>query len=205
MFLNDLFESTSNVLVVLPGRFHPFHKGHHAIYNSLLKEYGRDRVFIVTSNKVELPKSPFSFSDKIQFMTLAGVPADRIVECAQPYKANELTQNFNASSTKLVFAISEKDVATDPRFKSWFKKDGTPTYFQLMPNDPAQMSTFNQHRYIKIVPTVKFTVAGQPIHSATEIRAQFAQADENTQKVIVKDLFGNYNDDVLRIMQQKLV
>ena len=204
MFLNDLFEDTKNVLVVYPGRFQPFHKGHKAVYNSLVKEYGRDSVFIVTSNKVELPKSPFSFSDKTQFMALTGVPLDRVVESKQPYKAEELTRNFNAASTRLIFAVSEKDMAEDPRFKSWTKKDGSPAYFQPMPADPSMMSTFDRHGYIKVVPTVNFTVIGQPMRSATEIRAQFSQADENTQKAIVKDLFGNYDESVLHIMQQKL-
>jgi nicotinamide mononucleotide adenylyltransferase len=172
MFLTELFEDTHNTLVVYPGRFQPFHKGHKAVYDQLVKQYGRDSVFIATSNKVEQPKSPFSFSDKVQFMTLTGVPLDRIAE--------------------------------DPRFKSWTKKDGTPTYFQPMPKDTAQIQTFDKHGYIKVVPTVEFTVLGHPMRSATEIRASFAKADTRTQKAIVQDLFGSYNDAVLHIMQHKL-
>ena len=204
MFLTDLFEDANNVLVVYPGRFQPFHKGHKAVYDSLVKQYGRDHVFIATSNKVEQPKSPFSFSDKTQFMALTGVPTDRIVESTQPYKAEELTRNYDPGTTRLIFAVSEKDMAEDPRFKSWTKKDGTPAYFQPMPNDPAQMQTFDKHGYIKVVPTVDFTVMGQPMRSATEVRALFARSDVKTQKAIVKDLFGNYNDAVLHIMQHKL-
>ena len=206
MFIYEIFEDRTNpkLLVILPGRFQPWHKGHHAVYNSLVKKYGRDQVFIATSNKVELPKSPFNFSDKTQFMALTGVPMDRVVESKQPYKAEEITKNFDAANTRLIFAVSEKDMAEDPRFKSWTKKDGTPAYFQPMPNDTSMMSTFDKHGYIMTVPTVNFTVLGQPMRSATEIRAQFASADLDTQKAIVKDLFGNYDESVLRLMQQKL-
>ena len=204
MFLTELFEDTHNTLVVYPGRFQPFHKGHKAVYDQLVRQYGRDSVFIATSNKVEQPKSPFSFSDKVQFMTLTGVPLDRIVESAQPYKAEELTKKYDPASVHLIFAVSEKDMAEDPRFKSWTKKDGTPTYFQPMPKDTAQMQTFDKHGYIKVVPTVEFTVLGHPMRSATEIRASFAKADTRTQKAIVQDLFGSYNDAVLHIMQHKL-
>lgn len=204
MFLADLFEDASNVLVVYPGRFQPFHKGHKAVYDSLVKKYGRDRVFIATSNKVDPPKSPFNFSDKTQMMALTGVHLDRVIESVQPYKAEELTRNYDPSSTRLIFAVSEKDMAEDPRFKTWVKKDGSPTYFQPMPTDPAMMKTFDQHGYILVVPTINFNVLGVPMRSATEIREKFASSNESTQKKIVQDLFGSYNDSVFRIMQQKL-
>lgn len=205
MFLNDLFENDgAGVLVVYPGRFQPFHKGHRAVYDYLVKKFGRDSVFIATSNKVEPPRSPFSFSEKTQFMALTGVPLDRVVQSTQPYKAEEITARYNPAATKLIFAVSEKDMAEDPRFKSWTKRDGTPAYFQPMPANPASMKTFDQHGYIMVVPTFPFTLMGRPMTSATEVRNKFAAADEKTQKAIVQDLFGDYNDQVLHILQTKL-
>lgn len=205
MFISDLFEDDHNsVLVIYPGRYQPWHKGHKAVYDGLVRKFGRDSVYIATSNKVEPPKSPFSFSDKAQFIALTGISLDRVVESSQPYRAVEIVSKYNASTTQLIFAVSEKDMAEDPRFKSWSKKDGTPAYFQPMPANPGEMQTLDQHGYIMTVPTVQFTVLGQPMRSATEIRAQFAQATPETQKAIVADLFGNYNDAVLNIMQQKL-
>jgi hypothetical protein len=205
MFIAELFEGqAANTLVVYPGRFQPFHKGHKAVYDWLVKRYGRDAVFIATSNKVEQPKSPFSFSDKAQFMALTGVHLDRVVETSQPYRALELVSKYDPQSTKLIFAVSEKDMAEDPRFASFTKKDGTPAYFQPMPNDPAMMDTLDKHGYILVVPTFDFSVMGKPMRSATEVRAMFAGAAPEKQRAIVKDLFGNYNEQVLHIMQQKL-
>ena len=62
MFISELFEAAepSNVLVIYPGRFQPFHKGHKAVYDYLASRYGRDNVFITTSNKVAPPRSPFT-------------------------------------------------------------------------------------------------------------------------------------------------
>ena len=205
MFLTDLFEDLdSTTLVIYPGRFQPFHKGHRAVYDYLVQKFGRDNVFIATSNKVDPPKSPFNFSDKTQFMSLTGIPLDRVVESSQPYRAVEIVGKYNPSTTKLIFAVSQKDMDEDPRFKSWVKKDGTPAYFQPMPDDASRMATLDQHGYIMVVPTFNFTVLDQPMRSATEVRAQFANADPKTQKAIVKDLFGNYNDAVLQILQSKL-
>ena len=73
MFLSDLFEAQRNLVVIYGGRFQPFHKGHRAVYDYLVKNYGRDAVWITTSNKQELPKSPFSFADKAYFMQMQGM------------------------------------------------------------------------------------------------------------------------------------
>lgn len=197
--------TAQDVLVVYPGRFQPFHKGHKSVYSKLVKKYGHDRVFIATSNKTELPKSPFSFADKMQFMALADVSPDCIVETTQPYKAPELVSKYPANSTKLIFAVSQKDMDEDARFSSWTKKDGSPAYFQPIPPNARQMLTLDRHAYILTVPTVPFKVLGKPMQSATEVRKQFANADFQTQQSIIEDLFGVYDPTVLQIMQNKLV
>jgi hypothetical protein len=206
MFVNELFESDTamNTLVIYPGRFQPWHKGHKAVYDYLVKNYGRDNVFIATSNKVDPPRSPFTFSEKVQFMNLTGVSSDRIIETRDPYKALEVVQNYDPTTTRLIFAVSEKDMSEDPRFSFKTKKDGSPSYFQPMPKQTSNMVPLQQHGYIMTVPTFNFTVLGQPMRSATEVRAQFAEADEETQRQIVKDLFGSYDKNVHDIMRQGL-
>lgn len=204
MFLTDLFEAQRNLVVIYGGRFQPFHKGHRAVYDYLVKHYGRDAVWITTSNKQELPKSPFSFADKAYFMQMQGIPMDRVVETTQPYRAPELTQQFDPANTVLLIALSEKDMAEDPRFKTGYKKDGNPTYFQPMPKNLAQAASMEQHGYLVVVPTVTFTVLGQPMRSATEVRAQYAGADTETRKKIIADLFGKFTPEAMDIMDSKL-
>ena len=38
------------VVVVYSGRFQPFHKGHYATYDNLVRKFGKDSVYIGTSN-----------------------------------------------------------------------------------------------------------------------------------------------------------
>lgn len=206
MFISELFEAKQafNLLVIYPGRFQPFHKGHRAVYDYLVSQFGRDSVFIATSNKVDPPRSPFNFTEKTQFMQLTGVPLDRVVETRDPYRALEIVQNYDPKTTRLIFAVSEKDMAEDPRFKFGTKKDGSPTYLQPTPTDRSDMLPLEQHGYVMTVPTVDFKVLGQPMRSATEVRAQFAQADEKTQQAIIRDLFGAYDRHVHDIMRQKI-
>ena len=204
MFLTEIFEAqTPATLVIYPGRFQPFHKGHRAVYDYLVKKFGRDNVYIATSNKVDPPRSPFNFGQKTAFMRLTGISLDRVVETRDPYRAPEITQQY-PENTRLIFAVSEKDMAEDPRFSKWTKKDGSPSYFQPLPGDASQMAGLNQHGYIMTVPTFNFTVLGAPMRSATEIRAMFAKADEATQQRIIKDLFGAYDEQVHDIMKNNI-
>lgn len=207
MFISELFESvdSSNLLVVYPGRFQPFHKGHKSVYEYLTSEFGSDNVFIATSNKVDPPRSPFNFAEKTQFMQLTGVPLNQVVETKDPYRAIELVEKYDPKNTKLVFAVSEKDMSDNPRFKFGTKKDGSPTYLQPAPRDFDDMLPFEQHGYVMTVPTVDFTVLGEPMRSATEFRAQFAKADEKTQTAMITDLFGAYDRGVHNIMSQKII
>lgn len=206
MFLSELFESTNkrNIVVVYSGRFQPFHQGHKAVFNHLCSAYGTANVFICTSSKVEPPRSPFNFQEKLEMMKLTGINPASVVQSSQPYKAQEITAKYDAANTVLLFAVSQKDMADDPRFSFKPKKDGSPSYFQAMPTNLAQAETLDKHAYIVTVPTFNFTVLGKPVQSSTEIRNQFSAVDENTKKSIIKDLFGNYNDVVHNIMSAKI-
>ena len=40
------------VIVIYPGRFHPFHKGHKSVYDTLIKRFGKQNVFYTYFNFV---------------------------------------------------------------------------------------------------------------------------------------------------------
>lgn len=195
-------EAVQQVVAIYPGRFHPFHKGHASVYNYLRKKF--DTVFIATSDKVDPPRSPFSFAEKREMMIAAGIPPSAIVQTKNPYQAQEILQAYDPATTAVVFAVSEKDMAEDPRFSFANKKDGSPSYFQPMAPNAKQMQSFDKHGYITTVPTLDFTILGEPMRSATELRRNFANADPETQKTMVNDLYGAYNDRVYQILSSKL-
>ena len=119
-----------NKVVIYPGRFHPFHKGHKSVYDTLIKRFGKQNVFISTSNKIDPPKSPFSFEEKRAMMALTGIDPSRVVQVKNPYQATEITDSYDENNTILLFAVSDKDMEEDPRFSFKPKKDGGPSYFQ---------------------------------------------------------------------------
>jgi cytidyltransferase-like protein len=148
MFVADLFESYvaeagPQLVVLYPGRFQPFHLGHAEVFRTLQSQFGRDNVFIATSNKVELPKSPFNFSDKTVFMNAAGVPSDRIIEVTNPYKLPE--PQFNPANTIFIAVVGSPD--RDRLRPDSVKKDGSPGYFKTF-ESLDKCTTADKHGYV---------------------------------------------------------
>lgn len=187
-------------LVIYPGRFHPFHKGHASVYKTLVKQFGVGSVYIATSDKVEPPKSPFTYDEKVEMMKHAGVPINAIMLTKQPYRPVELLDGEDPD-TIVMFAVSQKDMDEDPRFAFKPRQDGNPSYFQ-----PAggEMKGWETHGYIITVPTLEFTVLGEPMTGATDFRRNFAKANEETRKEMITDLYGSYDEKIYNIMANKI-
>lgn len=103
-------EELKNFVVVYSGRFQPFHKGHYATYQGLVKKFGKDKVYIGTSNKTDNQKSPFNFKEKKTIMTkMFGIPSNKIVEVKNPYAPTEILKNFDETTTGFITVVGEKD------------------------------------------------------------------------------------------------
>lgn len=196
-------DSPKKIIAIVAGRFHPFHKGHAAMYAFMVREYGANQTFISTSGKIDPPKSPFTFAEKKKMIEYAGVDPRVVAQCSQPYVPIEILQHFEPETDSVVFAVSEKDMAEDPRFTFAPKKNGEPSYFQRWQSDET-MEPFNTHGYIRIAPTLDFEVNGEPMRSASEFRANFARADKKTQAAMIADLYGSYDPLVHKIMAGRL-
>jgi cytidyltransferase-like protein len=189
------------IIVIYPGRFQPFHKGHLKIYNWLKSKF--DNVFITTSNTTELDRSPFSFDEKRKIMLFSGVGENSIIQASKPYSPDELLENYDPTKTILVMAVSQKDMSGEnPRFSFNDKKDGSKSYFQKF--DTNNMQPMDKHGYVIVVPTVEFSILGKSVNSATEIRDMFKNSTPNIQRKIVKDLYGKYSDEIHELLRKKL-
>lgn len=188
------------VIAIYPGRFHPFHRGHLASYEYLVRQYGGSNVFVASTNTQAPLTSPFSFEDKKEMMMALGVPASKIVQVKNPYSATEVTSQFDPEETAVIFAVSEKDAT---RFTFANKKDGSPSYLQLL-TDKVELQPLSKHGYIEVVPTVTFKVAGEDAMSATKIRQMYMNADNSGREQIIADLYGEFSPKVKRIFDRKL-
>ncbi len=98
------------VVVVYSGRFQPFHKGHYATYDHLVKKFGRDSVYIGTSDVTDNKKSPFGFKEKKAIMQkMFGIPSNKIVQIKNPYAPEEILNKFDSDTTGFITVVGEKD------------------------------------------------------------------------------------------------
>lgn len=192
-------------IVVYPGRFEPFHRGHKASYDHLVKQFGDNNVFIATSGVQAPITHPFAYSDKVDMIAKLGISPSHVVKVKNPYQAQELTQQFDADDTALVFAVSEKDMGENPRFKFGRKLDGSPSYMQPYPKDGKKLKPLSQHAYVLVTPTVDFKVRGQSVRSASEIRKMYADDNDQGREQIIHDLYGSADAHLKDIFDQRLL
>jgi hypothetical protein len=140
MQIFDIFEASQarKLVVTYPGRFQPFHQGHAEVFQSLQSKFGSDNVYIVSADKVEQPKSPFSFSDKVQFMRAAGIPAHSIINTNKVY---DLPDQFETEKDNIVFIAVVGEPDAKRLNPGSTKKDGSASYFQPWTDDFKQAQT----------------------------------------------------------------
>ena len=164
------------VVVIYPGRFQPMGKHHAAVYNRLQNLDIVDRVYVVTSDKVDPPKSPFNYEEKKQIMKAHGIPEDKIYRVKSPYKAEEVLSQFNPATTAAIFVVGEKDLNRlgGKFFRPWQGK-ATVGY-----RDGA---------YTMIAPHVSLEVPGYGEMSGTSIRQALSKGDVKLFRQIMGDNF----------------
>ena len=91
----------NKIIAVYPGRFQPMGRHHKATYDWMVKSFGAANSFIITSDKVCLPDSPFCFDEKARIARAYNIPAsaiknERIVYAPVRYK---FLENENIETT----------------------------------------------------------------------------------------------------------
>ena len=195
-----------NTIVIYPGRFHPFHRGHKASYDALVKQFGAGNVYIVSSDLTAPLTSPFTFADKRQMMAKLGIPSDKIVQVKNPYQAHEVTKNVaDPENTRLIFAVSAKELVGDAaRFKFGTKKNGDPSYMQPLPDNLKKAQPMTKHSYVTVTPTVNFKVRGRDANSASEIRREYIAGNSADRDSIIVDLYGEAYPEIRDLFDRRL-
>ena len=117
----------TQTIVVYGGRFQPFHKGHYAAYEDLVSTFGKQNVYIGTSNDTSSDKSPFTFKEKKEIATkMFGVPVTKFVKVNNPYRPVEILSKYDGKITQYIAAVGEKDASRlkSPYFKPYKGKAG---------------------------------------------------------------------------------
>jgi hypothetical protein len=169
-------------IVIMPGGFHPYHAGHHALYQSAQRTFPDAEVYVAATN--DTSSRPFPFAVKEKLAKLAGVDAGHFVQVKSPFRAEEITSKFDPQKDVLIFVRSEKDAKSPPQ-PGGVKKDGSPSYLQPLLG-AKRLEPFSKHAYMAYLPTVEF---GPGMTSATQIRAAWPTLNEKRKTALVMSLY----------------
>jgi|LakMenEpi03Aug12_release.lakeMendotaPanAssembly.Ray.scaffolds.fasta_scaffold03733_24 hypothetical protein len=183
-----LLEDTElrNFVVVYSGRFQPFHKGHYATYQNLCKKFGKDKVFIGTSNKTDNRQSPFNFKEKKIIMTkMFGIPSNKIVEIKNPYAPTEILKNFDETTTGYISVVGEKDE---------MRLGGK--YFEKYKGKIEQ--GYKERGYVYVSPSQSNPISG------TNVRNWLSKGDEEQQKAGFLKAYPKFDEKIFKLITLKL-
>ena len=174
-------------VVIYVGRFQPFHKGHYATYQHLVKKFGKDNVYIGTSNKVQKPKSPFDFKEKVKIMnTMFGIPTSKIHQVKNPYQPTEILKKFDEKSTAFVTVVGEKDKS---RLGG---KYFTPLKGEI--NEP-----YRDRGYVYVSPSQSNPISGTDVRNGLALGS-----DEQKQSFFTDRAYPKFNKTIFNLITSKL-
>ena len=174
-------------VVIYVGRFQPMHKGHYGTYQHLVKKFGKDNVYIGTSDKVEKPKSPFNFNEKVKIMTtMFGIPKSKIYKVKNPYKPTEILKKFDEDTTAFVTVVGEKD-----------KNRLGGKYFQPYKGEPSV--GYRDGGYVYAAPQSGGGISGTETRNGLSVGS-----DEQKQNFFKKRAYGKFNATIFKMITDKL-
>lgn len=185
------------IVGVYPGRFQPMGRHHAKVFERIMNFDFLDNAFVVTSNKVQQPKSPLNFEEKKLVMLGHGIPESNIIQSTNPYKP-ELPVDMN--TTAIVYFVGEKDMKESPRFANLdgVLRNGNPAYFKTL--DLDNLVPMSQHGYVAVAPHESLEVPGFGEMSGTTIRKALRDGDEQ----MFESIMGWFDDNIYNMIKNKL-
>ncbi len=190
-------KNITRVIALYPGRFQPCGRHHAEAFRWLQNQFGPENTFIVTSDKVDLPKSPFSFKEKKAIINQHGIK--NVVNVKNPYKSEELLKKYDPETTAVVFMVGSKDMSDDPRFTIGKLKSGKNSYFQKYKSGDTLVG-YKEHGYLIVAPHVSLDVPGFGEMSGTALR----KALKNSTPENFKKIMGWYNPTIYNTIKKKI-
>lgn len=175
-------------IAIFPGRFQPFHAGHYSIYRALVEKFGKENVYIATSDKTDPIKSPFGFKEKQEIISrMFDIPTDMIVQVKNPYAPVEITGNM-PDDTVVVTAVSEKDSERLTGGK----------YFTPYDGEKATQG-FKDKGYFIVAPEMQLQLQGKNI-SGTQVRALLGNPNitDKAKEEIFTMIYGKFDPDIFK-------
>jgi len=182
-------------VVVYPGRFQPMSRHHVATYKHLVDKFGKDKVWVASSNKQDKIKSPLDIKEKDLIAKKHGVKNFEFE--VMPYVPKRILSKFNPKTTALIMITGKKDESRLGSFKRASKFSGLDNLVPFEDEKNPYMSYYiAPHKSVKtpwgeLNGTLVRNVLSTPIK------------DEKKAKEISKMLLGWYDKKIFQLLQDK--
>lgn len=193
-YINEI--KNSKVIILYPGKFQPFHKGHYYSYQKLKEVFPENELYLITSNVDVDKKHPLTFEEKVGVITtMFPIDEETIIEQHYPYDVKKTikTLEYKLSDVIVIVAIGEKD------FEDRFADDD---YF--IDFDGMLDYTANNHVYKYKLPQLDLLIGSETI-SAKIIRDVFSGDDDNKKKLLFKTVYPKWNTKIFDILKRKII
>ena len=202
-------------VIIYPGRFQPMLAHHATVFDKLVADNPDADVYITTSDKTEPGKSPFNFKEKQLVATAQGIDPNKMLQVRRNYHPDDLAPYIkDPDNTAVFFAVGEKDMQEDARFKFnnmdkktglSMKPNGDPYYFQMINTYKTNPKSMMDRGYVKVVKTEIDDVKNE-ILSASAFRKQMLDAtNKESAKKVFNRYFKEYNESVFELVYKNIV
>ena len=184
-------QTIKQIVVLYSGRFQPMGPHHAGVYEKVKAHFesiygsGVD-TYVVTSNKVELPDSPFNFEQKKQIINSHGIT--NVIQVKSPYAATEILSKYDPESNAAIYIVGHKDTK---RTESMIgvTKAGKPKHYKMYNDNVDSLTSYKKHSYLYIGgPSKKMMPDGEEEMSGTELREYLrSSTEEEFQEVMEYD------------------
>ena len=197
-------ETAGKTIVIFPGGFHPFHKGHKSIFDNIVNTFPSADKYIAIADYTK--DRPFTAEEKKLIISSTGIDPSVTQVVKSPFKSEEILSKYNPEQDVAIFAMSEKE-KQDPKKASFFnpyKKDGTPAYFQQYQNS-QNLQPFGKHGYIYVFPTIDFKLLNKSFRSASELRGFYQSLNDEQKMALLRDMYIKNFDQIKKIFDERLI
>ena len=89
---NELVDK--DIVVLFPGKFNPMGIHQKEEYDRLCRKFGKENVYVITDDKVDIQRLPLSYDEKYAIMKRHGVK--NIIKSNTPYHATDVIEKFSS-------------------------------------------------------------------------------------------------------------
>ena len=110
---NELVDK--DIVVLFPGKFNPMGIHQREEYDRLCRKFGKENVYLVTDDKMDIQRLPLSYDEKVQIIKRHGVT--NAMKSNTPYHATDIIEKFDGQDTIIIYALGKDDLSKIKEFK----------------------------------------------------------------------------------------